>query len=140
MTVDAEVESVWRVLTSFEAMPAHLSGLRQCRILEKNGTYLVVEQTVRGGIPLLPISIRVVLDVIEERPFLHFNQRNGTFTSFRGYWRVDRSSVGTASQVLYYLEASLGQGLKRRVFEQQLHRTIRQKMQELKVWIENSGI
>jgi len=140
MTVAAAPERVWRVLNSFEEMPAYLSGLTQSRILKKEGAYQLVEQTARVGIAFLPISFRVVLDVVEDRPFLYFKQRNGTFTSFRGHWRVDRVSVGTGSRVLYYLEASLGQGLKQRAFERQLQRMIRQNMQELAGWIDNSGV
>ncbi len=140
MTVAAAPERVWRVLNSYEEMPAYLSGLTQSRILKKEGAYRLVEQTARVGIAFLPISFRVVLDVVEDRPFLYFKQRNGTFTSFRGHWRVDRVSVGTGSRVLYHLEASLGQGLKRRALEQQLQRMIRQNMQELAAWIDNSGV
>ena len=140
VTVAAAAERVWHVLNSFEEMPAYLSALTQSRILEKEGAYRLVEQTARMGIAFLPITFRVVLDVVEDRPFLYFKQRNGTFTSFRGHWRVDRGSGGTGSRVLYYLEASLGQGLKRRAFEQQLHRMIHQNMQELAVWIDNSGV
>ena len=140
MTVAAAEERVWRVLNSFEEMPAYLSGLTQSRILKREGAYRLVEQTARMGIAFLPMTFRVVLDVVEDRPFLYFKQRNGTFTSFRGHWRVDRGSDGTGSRVLYYLEASLGQGLKRRAFEQQLQRMIRQNMQELAVWIDNSEV
>ena len=139
MTVEAAVERVWRVLTSFEEMPAYLSGLSQSRILKREGVHRIVEQTARVGIPFLPLSFRVVLDVVEERPFLYFSQRNGTFNFFRGHWRVDRCSTGAGSRVCYYLEASVGQGLRRLPFEQQLPRMIRQNMEELAVWIDNAG-
>ncbi len=139
MTVATTVEHVWRVLTSFEEMPAYLSYLRESRVLKKDGTYRVVEQRARAGIAFLAISFRVVLDVVEDRPYLYFKQRNGSFTSFRGYWRVDPSLNESGSRVRYYLQANLGRGLRRRAFEQNLHRMIRQSMQELAGWIDNSG-
>ena len=137
MSVAAGTERVWRVLTSFEEMPAHLSGLNHSRILKYEGAHRVVEQSARVAIPLLPISFRVVLDVLEERPFLYFSQRNGAFKAFQGHWRVDNSSVGNGTTVRYYLEASLGHGLGRRPLEQQLRRMIRQAMQDLAAWIDN---
>ena len=138
MTVAAAVDRVWRVLTSFEEMPAYLSSLSKCRVLKKNGAYRLVEQIARVKISLLPLSFRVIMDVVEDRPFLHFKQRYGSFTCFRGYWQVEDCSPGTGSVVRYYLEAGMSQGLRGRSFEQQFHRMVKQNMKELALWIDNS--
>ena len=139
MSVTATPDRVWRVLTSFEEMPSHLSALKQSRILKREGAHLLVEQIVKAGIPLLPITFRVILDVVDERPFLFFKQRLGSFAEFRGHWRVDSRSNGLGSRIQYFLELGMGRGLRRKTVEQQLYRTIRQTMEELLVWIENSG-
>ncbi len=137
MTVSAEVDRVWRVLTSFEEMPAHLSSMTRCKVLKKNGKYWLVEQIARIAIPLMPLSFRVILDVVEDRPFLHFKQLYGSFTRFRGYWQVENCSPGTGSVVRYYLEASLIKGLRGRPFERHFHRIMKQNMKDLAVWIDN---
>ena len=137
MTVQAAVERVWHVLTSFEEMPAHLSGLTRSRILIRNGNCRLVEQTATVGIPLLPLTFKLVMDVVEERPFLYFNQRRGSFISFSGHWWVDPASGGNGTLIHYYLKASLGRGWKGRPFEHQLRRMIRQNLQELAIWIDN---
>lgn len=138
--VAASVERVWRVLTSFEKMPVYLSALEHSRILKREGSYRLVEQTARVGVRLLSFSFRVLMDVVEERPYLYFKQRLGSFASFCGHWRVDPGLAGAGSRVRYYLEADLGNGLKRRSVEQQLRRLIRQNLRELAGWIDNSGI
>lgn len=140
MTVAATVEHVWRILTSFEEMPAHLSNLKNCKVLKREGSYRLVEQAARVGTPLLPFPFRVVMDVVEERPFLYFNQRHGSFTSFSGHWRVEPDAAGSGSRVRYYLEASFGQGWSGRALRRQFRRLIRQNLQELAAWMDNGGI
>lgn len=138
--VAASEERVWRVLTSFEKMPTYLSAIEHSKILKREGSYRLVEQTAKVSVPLLSFSLRVIMDVLEERPFLYFNQRLGSFASFCGHWRVDPSLAKGGSRVSYYLEAELGNGLKRRTVENQLRRLIRQNLQELASWIDNGKI
>ena len=137
MTVSATQERVWRVLTSFEEMPAHLSGLKRSRIVDCEDGHFLVEQVSKSVIPLLPLTFRVIMDVIEKKPFLYFKQRFGSFTEFSGHWHVGSSSHGPGSRVQYYLELGMGRGLKRRAVEQHLYRMIRENMRDLAVWIEN---
>ena len=137
MTVAAGSERVWRILTAFDEMDAHLSGLKKSRVLKKEGDYLLVEQTAKMGIPLLSFHYRVVMEVVEERPFLYFSQRQGSFAFFRGHWRVEPASEGRGTQIRYYLEAgpvrNLGSG-------QIGNRMIKQNLQQLAAWIDNGGI
>jgi len=137
MTVAAGSNRVWRILTSFDEMDAHLSGLKKSKVLRKEGNYLLVEQTAKVGIPLLSFYFRVVMDVVEERPFLYFSQRQGSFTFFRGHWKVEPTSEGTGTQIRYYLEAgparSLGSGKIG-------NRMIKQNLQQLAAWIDGGGI
>jgi hypothetical protein len=67
MTVAAPVERVWQILTAFEEMPAHLRGLKDSRILKREGSYRLVEQTAKVGTPLLPFSFRLVMDVLRSQ-------------------------------------------------------------------------
>jgi carbon monoxide dehydrogenase subunit G len=134
MTVAAGTEHVWSILTSFDEMDAHLSGLKKSKVLRKAGNYLVVEQTAKVGIPLLSFYFRVVMEVVEDRPFLYFSQTEGSFAFFRGHWKVEPTSEGTGTQIRYYLEAgparSLGGG-------QIGNRMIKQNLQQLAAWIDN---
>jgi len=137
MTVAAGADRVWRILTSFDEMDAHLSGLTKSKVLRKEGNYLLVEQRAKVGISLLSFSFRVVMDVVEDRPFLYFSQRQGSFVTFRGHWRVEPTSEGKGARILYYLEASPAQSLGGRHFG---NRMIKQNLQQLAAWINNSSI
>jgi len=131
MTVAAEPDRAWNVLTSFEEMSAHLSGFSKSKVLKTEDNYRLVEQTARVGIPLLSFSFRVVMSIVEDRPYLRFRQLRGSFSSFRGHWWVDPGSGGNGTRVHYYLEASLARGWKGRPFEHHLRGMIHQNLQEL---------
>jgi carbon monoxide dehydrogenase subunit G len=140
MTVAAEPDRAWHVLTSFEEMSRHLSGLSKSRVLQTEDNYLLVEQTARVGIPLLSFSFRVVMTVVEDRPYLHFRQLRGSFSSFRGHWWVDHESTGNGTRIQYFLEASLARGWKGGPFRHHIKSMIHQNLQELAVWIDNGGV
>ena len=137
MTVAAGTERVWRILTSFDEMDAHLSGLKTSKVLRKEGNYLLVEQRAKVGISLLSFSFRVVMDVVEDRPFLYFSQRQGSFATFRGHWRVEPRSDGKGTRIRYYLEASPAQSPGGRQFG---NRMIKQNLQQLAAWIDNGRV
>ena len=140
MTVAAQPDRAWHVLTSFEEMSAHLSGFSKSKVLQTEDNYRLVEQTARVGIPLLPLSFRVVMSVVEDRPYLHFRQLKGSFSSFRGHWWVDPESTGNGTRIQYFLEASLAQGWKGGPVRHQIKRMIQQNLQELAIWIDNRGV
>jgi len=137
MSVAAGTERVWRILTSFDEMDAHLSGLTESKVLKKDGNYLLVEQRAKVGISLLSFSFRVVMDVVEDRPFLYFSQRQGSFVTFRGHWRVDPTSEGKGTRISYYLETSPARSLGARHFGNLM---IKQNLEQLAAWIDNGGI
>jgi hypothetical protein len=80
------------------------------------------------------------MEVVEERPFLYFNQRLGSFTSFSGHWWVDPGSGGNGTRIQYFLEASLARGWKGGPVRHQIKSMIHQNLQELAVWIDNGGV
>jgi len=137
ITVAAGTERVWRILTSFDEMDAHLSGLKTSKVLRKEGKYLLVEQRAKVGISLLSFSFRVVMEVVEDSPFLYFSQRQGSFATFRGHWRVEPRADGRGTRISYYLEASPAQSLRGRQFGS---RMIKQNLQQLAAWIDNGEI
>jgi carbon monoxide dehydrogenase subunit G len=136
VTVPAAPERVWEILTSFEEMPRHVTAIQQSRTLEREGNHRVIEQIAGGDLSVVPLSFRVVLDVVEDRPYLYFRQRSGSFTTFSGYWRVDAHPAGTSSRIRYCLRAELGGGLRRWAVQRQLRRMIRGSLRELAAWIE----
>ena len=137
MTVAAGTERVWHILTSFDEMDAHLSGLTTSKVVTKEGNHLLVEQRTKVGISLLSFTFRVLMDVVEARPFLFFSQREGSFAAFRGHWRVEPASEGKGTLIHYYLEASPAQSLGGRQFG---NRLIKQNLQQLAAWIDNVPI
>ena len=137
MTVAAGTQRVWRILTSFDEMDAHLSGLKTSKVLRTEGNSFLVEQMTKVGISLLSFSFRVVMDVVEDRPYLYFSQRQGSFATFRGHWKVEPRSDAKGTRISYYLEASPAQSLAGRQFGT---RMIKQNLQQLAAWIDNGGI
>jgi carbon monoxide dehydrogenase subunit G len=140
MTVAAEVDRAWHVLTSFEEMSAHLSGLSESKVLQTKDKYRLVEQTARVGIPLLSFSFRVVMTVVEGRPYLHFRQLRGSFSSFRGHRWLEPESTGNGTRIQYFLEASLARGWKGGPFGHHIKSMIHQNLQDLAAWIDNGTI
>ena len=140
MTVAAEADRAWHVLTSFEEMSAYLSGLSKSKVLQTEHNYRLVEQTARVGIPLLPFFFRVVMSVVEDRPYLHFRQLRGSFSSFRGHWWVDPESTGNGTRIQYFLEARLARGWEGGPFKHHIKSMVHQNLQELAVWIDNGEI
>ena len=140
MTVAAEPDRAWNVLTSFEEMSAHLSGFSKSKVLKTKDNYRLVEQTARVGIPLLSFSFRVVMSIVEDRPYLRFRQLRGSFSSFRGHWWVDPESTGNGTRIRYFLEANLARGWKGGPVRHQIKSMIHQNLQELAVWIDNGGV
>ncbi len=139
IAVAASPDHVWSILTSFNEMSAHLRALERSKILTHNGNYRLVEQSARVEVPLLSLSLRVVLDVVEERPFLYFTQREGSFTEFSGYWRVDPEGSGSASRIRYYVELDLPRGLRRFAADWQLRRMVQRNLEDLARWIQGAG-
>jgi carbon monoxide dehydrogenase subunit G len=105
--------------------------------LKKEGNYLLVEQKTKVGIPLSSFYFRVVMDVVEDRPFLYFKQREGSFATFRGHWRVEPASEGKGTRIRYYLEASPAQRLGARHFGIWM---IKENLQQLAAWIDKGKI
>jgi carbon monoxide dehydrogenase subunit G len=134
--VAATPERVWQVLTSFEEMAAHLSSIEESRILKQEGNYRLVEQAARAENSLLPLSFRVVLDVVEEKPFLHFTQQAGSSAPISGYWRVEPDLAEGGSCIRWYLEVNAKVGLKRWAVERHLKSIIVQNLKDLATWIE----
>jgi carbon monoxide dehydrogenase subunit G len=137
MTVAAQPDRAWHVLTSFEEMSARLSGFSKSKVLQTEDNYRLVEQTARVGIPLLSFSFRVVMTVVEDRPYLHFRQLRGSFSSFRGHWWVEPESTGNGTRIQYFLEASLARGWKGGPFGHHIKSMIHQNLQDLAAWIDN---
>jgi ribosome-associated toxin RatA of RatAB toxin-antitoxin module len=121
-------------------MSAHLSGFSKSKVLQRENNHRLVEQTAKVGIPLLSLSFRVVMSVVEDRPYLHFRQLQGSFSSFRGHWWVDPESAGNGTRIQYFLEASLARGWKEGPVRHKIKSLIQKNLQELAVWIDNGGI
>ncbi|MBW1982990.1 MAG: SRPBCC family protein [Deltaproteobacteria bacterium] len=137
--VRAEAERVWQVLTAFEQMPARLSGLKKSRVLAREDSRYLVEQKSRVRVPLLNISFGVLLEIEEDKPFLHFRQKHGSFASFSGVWEVRPNSNGKGSIIYYKLNVQMRRHPASWFEKLYLGKIIRQNLEELAVWIEEEG-
>jgi ribosome-associated toxin RatA of RatAB toxin-antitoxin module len=98
-------KQVWQVLTDYEAFAEFMPNLIQNRRLEHLAGSIRVEQVRLKSLMGMKFSTRLVLDVEEKFPDeIHFQQIEGDFKSFSGYWRLEpweRSNQKDGVDLLY---------------------------------------
>ena len=87
--VQAPVNVVWQVLTSYEQFPDFLPSVVASRILEKRDNRIVVERKDRRKIGWLPIRVKIVTENIET-PLdrIDYRMLEGTLDEMSGHWQV----------------------------------------------------
>ena len=85
----APIESVWQLLTHYEALPEFIPNLiRSCRVDHPEGC-VRIEQVGTQNLKVMTFSARVVLDMTEQYPSqIGFTMVEGDFKSFSGYWSL----------------------------------------------------
>jgi len=88
--IAATPETVWSVLADYEALPDFIPNLVACNRLDRPDGGVRLEQVGAQSLMKVNFKARVVLDLEEERPAqLRFQQVEGDFRSFEGYWQLD---------------------------------------------------
>jgi ribosome-associated toxin RatA of RatAB toxin-antitoxin module len=94
-------ESVWQVLTDYEALPEFIPSLEKSQRLEHpEGDKVRLEQVGKQRLMKMNFSARVVLDLAEAHPErIDFEMVEGDFKAFSGYWRLEPAAEAT--QLIY---------------------------------------
>lgn len=94
-------ESVWQVLTNYEALPEFIPSLDKSQRLEHpEGDKVRLEQVGKQRLMKLNFSARVVLDLAEAHPErIDFEMVEGDFKAFSGYWLLEPAAEST--QLIY---------------------------------------
>lgn len=104
----ASPEAVWRVLSDYPHLAGVVQGLESSRVLQREGSKVVLEQTLRGGFLFFRRTLRLRLLVHEHKPrLIEFALAGpGPFRRYEGSWVISPESSG--SRVDYTLVVSRG--------------------------------
>ena len=98
------LESVWQVLTDYDALAEFIPNLAKSQRLEHPEAGIRIEQVGVQNALFLKFSARVVLDMTEEFPHkIHFDMVEGDFKAFSGQWCLQPSEQleGEGTELTY---------------------------------------
>lgn len=102
--VSQPAEVAMSVLADYDRIPRFMPDVRTSTVLERDGTYAVVEQQAVARFLMFSKRIHLVLEVHQTPGTLRFRDRCGeSFSSYEGQWTV--TEVGGRTQVAYELTA-----------------------------------
>lgn len=94
--VRAPRRRVWQAVTDYPNLHRTLPKVKESRLLSREGSSAVLEQTGRTGILFVELTVRFRLRVEEEPPrSVLFRQEEGDFSIYRGRWDMDEREGGT---------------------------------------------
>lgn len=95
------VETVWQVLTDYQALPDFVPSLASSRKLEHPSGGIRLEQIGSQRLLRLNFSARVVLDLEESFPnTISFQMVEGDFKDFSGSWRLNSCVLDSKTATL----------------------------------------
>src|SRR5579871_625921 len=104
MTVDAPVETVWKVLTDYSGIPRFVPSMRKSRVKENHLGHILLEQEGVGKALFFSRRVHVLLRVTEKPmtqiDFEDIDHRD--FRHHRGSWQISENVARTA--LVYRLE------------------------------------
>jgi len=102
--VNEAPDTVMAVLSDFERIPKFMPDMEVSRVIERNGSTLVVEQQATSRFMLFSKRVHLVLDVRQEDDALRFRDRCGkSFALYEGAWILSQQDSVTV--VDYQLKA-----------------------------------
>jgi ribosome-associated toxin RatA of RatAB toxin-antitoxin module len=102
--ISQTVESIWQVLTDYEALADFIPNLSKSQRLEHPTGGIRLEQVGTQRLLHLNFSARVVLDLEEKFPYeINFNLVEGDLKDFSGTWRLqpNRQSEQVVTNLFY---------------------------------------
>lgn len=83
-------ETIWEILTDYEALPEFIPNLAKSQLLEHPGGGIRLEQVGTQSLLRVNFSARVVLDLEENFPRqICFEMVEGDFKDFAGFWQLE---------------------------------------------------
>ena len=97
--------AAWNVLTDYDAIDGFVSSMRESKVIERQGSHLLVEQTAVGRLLLFSRRMTVVLFVHEDPSgVIEFEDvLRRDFTTYRGEWRIEER--GDRREIVYRVTA-----------------------------------
>jgi hypothetical protein len=87
--IDADVDTVWRVLTDYVRYPHFIPGVRDCRVVRRDGRRVTVEQAGSALLGPLQLPVSVVYEITEVPPVeLWSTAEIGTIGALESHYAV----------------------------------------------------
>lgn len=96
MTLPADVERVWGVLTDYENLAEYMPHLDKSEILQRDSNRLMLRQEGSFWLPLMRLRSAATMEVRESPPqVISFKATEGDYEIYEGRWRLQPTSEGT---------------------------------------------
>lgn len=102
-TIDAPLSVIWTTLTDYERLPEFVPGLKKSRVVSRNGSTAIVEQSGEARFLMFTFPIDVTLEAVEKPPSsLRVRVLSGTLRYLDGGYSVD-ADPDSAKLVLHWV-------------------------------------
>lgn len=96
MTLPADVERVWAVLTDYDNLAEYMPHLDKSEVLERDSGRLKLRQAGSLWFPLVRLKSEAVMEVRESPPqMINFKATEGDYEIYEGRWRLQPTPEGT---------------------------------------------
>jgi ribosome-associated toxin RatA of RatAB toxin-antitoxin module len=93
--IDAGMTDAWKVLTDYDGLADFIPGMKESRVISRNGPYVVVEQRGEANLLFLTFPMYVRL-AIEEFPYVRIVSKSiaGNFKELHGAYYLQARAGG----------------------------------------------
>lgn len=96
MTLPADVERVWAVLTDYDNLAKFMPHLQKSEVLLREPERLMLRQEGSVGFPLARFKAAATMEVREDPPLMiNFRATEGDYQIYEGRWRLQPTPEGT---------------------------------------------
>jgi ribosome-associated toxin RatA of RatAB toxin-antitoxin module len=96
MTVPADVESVWSVLTDYDNLADYMPHLEKSEVLHRQSDRVTLRQEGSLWFPMKKLKSTATMEVLETPPQeIAFRATEGDYAVYEGHWRLQARPEGT---------------------------------------------
>lgn len=96
MTVPADVENVWSVLTDYENLADYMPHLDKSEVIQRRPGQVTLRQEGSVWFPMKKMKSRATMEVRESPPRqISFKATEGDYAIYEGHWRLQPRPEGT---------------------------------------------
>ncbi len=93
--VEAPLSVIWSTLTDYERLPDFVPGLRKSKVISRQGSTVVIEQSGEARFLMFAFPIEVTLEALERPPAsIQVRAISGNLRHFEGGYQVEPDAVG----------------------------------------------